>query len=41
MLTEDICKALYALPGGVVKPRRRTLYHVHVSKRYRVKASRN
>lgn len=24
MLTEDICKALYALPGGVVKPRRRT-----------------
>lgn len=24
MLTEDICKALYALPGGVVKPRRRS-----------------
>lgn len=24
MLTEDICKALYALPGGVVVPRRRT-----------------
>ncbi len=25
MLTEDICKALYALPGGVVVPRRRTV----------------
>jgi hypothetical protein len=25
MITEDICKALYALPGGVVTPRRRTI----------------
>lgn len=25
MITEDICKALYALPGGVVTPRRKTI----------------
>lgn len=25
MITDDICKALYALPGGVVTPRRRTI----------------